>query len=453
MGGFFVAWNKELTHRWKTASAPGAEKGLEVVYLPLSEFKEYEGNAKVHDRDNIDAIKASIERFGNCDPIGVWTNPEGERVIVEGHGRKIALAELGHGEAPTISLDHLTDEERRAYAIAHNQTTLMSGFDAGILATEIESLDGFEMEEFGLEGLSIDEKEYADIDEADPLEGEAPSRCSPGDVWMLGDHRLMCGDSTSESDVGRLMDGAEADLVLTDPPYNVAYEGGTKDALTIENDSMSDDRFEAFLTAAFKPSFDRLRPGSSFYVWHASKSQRQFENAINAAGATVRQQLVWVKNHFTLGMSDYQQMHEPCFYGWKPGAPHRWYSDRRQPTVYEDAKPKDVSKMKKVELVEHCRALLASASARQETVLRFDKPVANAEHPTMKPVRMMGRLIENSTEEGDVVLDMFGGSGSTLVACEQLSRACRTMEIDPRYCDVILDRWERLTGRKADAAR
>lgn len=383
----------------------------------------------------------------------MWTNQEGERVIVEGHGRKIALAELGHDKAPTISLDHLTDEERRAYAIAHNQTTLMSGFDTDILAMEIESLGDFEMEEFGLEDLSIEEKEYTDIDEVDPLEDEAPSRCSLGDVWVLGDHRLMCGDSTSESDVGKLMDGVAAGLILTDPPYNVAYTGGTKDALTIENDSMTDAQFESFLTAAFKPSFDRLQPGSSFYIWHASRSQRQFENAINAAGATVRQQLVWVKNHFTLGRSDFQNMHEPCFYGWKPGAAHRWYSDRKQPTVYEDAKPKDISKMKKSELVEHCRTLLASMSTHLETVLRFDKPTVNAEHPTMKPVKMMGYLVENSTEEGDVVLDMFGGSGSTLVACEQLSRPCRTMELDPKYCDVILERWERLTGRKAEAMR
>lgn len=439
---------------WKPHCAPGEDKELEVVYLPLAELREYEGNAKIHDRDNIDAIKASIERFGNCDPIGIWTNPEGEHVIVEGHGRKIALSELGHDTAPTISLDHLTDEERRAYAIAHNQTTLMSGFDTDMLSMEIESLGDFQMEEFGLDGLTIDEKEYEDVDEVDPLEGDAvPARCSSGDVWILGDHRLMCGDSTSETDVSKLMGAASADLILTDPPYNVGYVGGTKDALTIANDRMGDAQFESFLVESFKPSFAKLQPGAAFYIWHASSSQRQFENAINAVGSTVRQQLIWVKNHFTLGKSDYQHMHEPCFYGWKPGAAHRWYSDRKQASVYEDAKPADLSKMKKPELLEHCRALSSMIAGQKETVLRFDKPTSNAEHPTMKPVKLMGYLVENSTKAGEVVLDMFGGSGSTLIACEQLSRACRTMEIDPKYCDVIIERWERLTGKTAEVER
>ena len=423
---------------------------LKVVYLPISELEEHEGNAKIHDRENVDAIKASIERFGNCDPIGVWTDPEGKRVIVEGHGRKLALSELGHDTAPCIFLDHLTDEERRAYGLAHNQTTLMSGFDLDALSLEMEDLDGFEMDEFGFDDFQMDEREYTEVDEVDPLEvGEPETRCKPGDVWILGEHRLMCGDSTSEADMAMLMGEDRARLILTDPPYNVGYTGRTNDALAIENDNMSDSEFERFLASAFKPAFGRLEPGAVFSIWHSSSSQIQFEHAIYEAGATVRQQLVWVKNHFAVGRRDYHQVHEPCFYGWMPGAPHRWFGDRKQSTVYDDVKPEDLSKMKKPELLEHCKALMAAVSERHETVLRFDKPHANTDHPTMKPVKLMAYQIENSTEDGDIVLDMFGGSGSTMMACEQLSRSCRTMELDPRYCDVIIERWERLTGKEA----
>lgn len=420
---------------------------LRVEYIPLEALREYEGNAKIHDEANIEAIKASIERFGNCDPIGVWTNPDGEYEIVEGHGRKMALTELGHTHAPCIVLDHLTDEERRAYTLAHNQTTLMSGFDMEKLGMELDALADFAMEDFGFGDFQMEDKTYEEVEEVEPEE-DVPTRCKPGDLWVLGDHRLLCGDSTDPEAIAKLMDGAKADLWLTDPPYNVAYEGKTKEALTIDNDDMSDGQFEDLLLGAFTAASEAMRPGAAFYIWHASRTQRQFEDALNKAGLEVRQQLIWVKNIFTLSRQDHQWRHEPCFYGWKDGAPHFWNADRKQTTVWEEPEA-DLDAMKKDELLELAKNLVENIRSLPETVLRFDKPSRNAEHPTMKPVKLMAYQIENSTKAGQTVLDSFGGSGSTLVACEQLGRRCRTMELDPHYCDVIIERWERLTERKA----
>lgn len=209
--------------------------------------------------------------------------------------------------------------------------------------------------------------------------------------------------------------GGVVDLIVTDPPYNIAYKGKTKDALTIENDSWGDDdSFVAFLADAFSLAMDSLRPGGAFYIWHADTQRGNFLKACEKAGMTIRECLVWVKNKFTFGRQDYQWRHETCLYGWKDGASHRWYSDRKQ-----------------------------------STVLEFDKPLANSEHPTMKPVPLIAYQIENSSKKGDAVLDMFGGSGSTLIACEKLGRKCYMMELDPHYCDVIISRWEQMTGERA----
>lgn len=227
-------------------------------------------------------------------------------------------------------------------------------------------------------------------------------------------HRLICGDSTDRATVERLMDGAKADLLLTDPPYNVAYQGKTKDKLQIENDEMSKEQFTDFLISAFEVAKDILKEGSSFYIWHASRSQREFENALNEAGLEVKQQLIWVKNSMVLGRQDYQWRHEPCFYGWKDGAAHNWYSDRKQTSVLE-----------------------------------FDRPTANKDHPTMKPIALISYEIKNSSKKDGIVFDGFGGSGSTLIACEQLGRVCYMAELDEHYCDVIIKRWENLTGQKA----
>lgn len=240
-----------------------------------------------------------------------------------------------------------------------------------------------------------------------------------------------------------------ADLCLTDPPYNVNYTGGTEEALKIENDHMSAEDFREFLTAAFSLMVKYTKPGGAFYVWLASREHMNFEAALNAAGLTVREQLIWVKNALVLGRQDYQWRHEPCLYGWKDGAPHYFRDDRTQTTVQESDPPENVRKMKKEELVKFCEALLAKMEDAESTILREDKPTSSEEHPTMKPIRLMARLIANSTRPNEVVFDPFGGSGSTLIACEQLGRQCRTIELDERYASVIVDRWEKYTGRRA----
>lgn len=267
-----------------------------------------------------------------------------------------------------------------------------------------------------------------------------------GDIWQLGDHFLMCGDSTSAEDVARLMDGTKADLSVTDPPYNVAYEGGTQDHLTIKNDQMSDGAFHDFLVAAFTRMNEALKPGAANYVFFACKEARNFIDAYIQAGFLYKQLLIWVKNTITLTRSDYQWQHEPCIYGWKDGAPHYFTDDRTLRTVVDEWP--DFDQMDKAALRDFCKRVF-NPDALATDIVREDKPTRNAEHPTMKPIPLVGRFVRNSSQRGQSVIDLFGGSGSTLMACEQLKRQCRTMEYDPVYCDVIIARWEKYTGRKA----
>ena len=250
-----------------------------------------------------------------------------------------------------------------------------------------------------------------DFDESEVKE----SICKPGDLWILGEHRLLCGDSTKPDDISRLMDGELADLWLTDPPYNVAYEGKTKDRLTIENDSKGDSEFRDFLIACYAAANANMKGGAAFYIWHADIEGYNFRYACHEVGWKVRECLIWQKNTIVMGRQDYQWKHEPCLYGWKEGASHNWYSDRKQTTL-----------------------------------LAFDRPTRNAEHPTMKPIPLFAYQMCNSTKPGDLVLDSFGGSGTTLIAAEQMRRRSRLMELDPHYCDVIIARWEKFTGLKAE---
>ena len=236
----------------------------------------------------------------------------------------------------------------------------------------------------------------------------------------------------------------EADLIVTDPPYNVNYEGGN--GKKIENDNQSEENFIEFLTAAFEKMREHLKNGGAFYIWYASMKQYSFEQAARNAGLTARQNIIWNKNTMTLGRSDYQWKHEPCMYGWKEGAAH-YFTDSRVETTVIDDKP-NINKMDKAELKNYIKELLKREPA--STVIEEDKPLSNAEHPTMKPLKIIGYLIKNSSQRGETVLDPFGGSGSTLIACEQLKRKCRMMELDERYCSVIINRWERLTGKKAE---
>lgn len=396
---------------------------LEVREMAVADLVPYANNAKKHPKEQIDQIAESISEFGNCDPIAVWHNKDGEAEIVEGHGRVMALKQLGIDTAPVICLDHLTDEQRRAYTHVHNQTTLSSGFDEQVLIEDMDNLD-MDWEALGFSEFMPD-FEHDDIED-EGMPEEVVCRCKRGDVWVLGAHRVKCGSSTDPDDMADLLRGGVADLIVTDPPYNVALGQHDRpseakqlhrhtDGLVIANDSWDNDEdFIEFLRSAFELGMDALKPGGAFYIWHADTQRMNFLKACERAGMTIRECLVWVKNVFTLGRQDYQWRHEPCLYGWKDGASHQWYSDRKQ-----------------------------------STVLEFDKPSSNSEHPTMKPIPLIAYQIENSSKEGDLVLDMFGGSGSTLIACEKLGRKCMTMELDPHYCDVIISRWEEMTGQRA----
>ncbi len=236
---------------------------------------------------------------------------------------------------------------------------------------------------------------------------------------------------------------------MTDPPYNVNYKGGTDKKLQMVNDNMHDTEFLEFLTKAFINLAEGLKNGGAFYVWYASREHINFETALNRAGLTVRQQLIWAKNSFVMGRQDYQWQHEPCLYGWKDGAPHYFVDARNNTTVQESERPENIKKLKKQDLIEFCEKLMSKFENVSTTLEREDKPVANEEHPTMKPVRLIARLLANSTKRGDTVVDGFGGSGSTLIACEQLGLKCRIIEIDPTYASYIVDRWEKFTGQTA----
>lgn len=383
-----------------------AADNLMIEYVPIDSIEPYENNARKHGKKDLASIQKSIEEFGFNDPIGVWNNK-----IVEGHGRLLAAKELGLKKVPVIRLDNLTDEQRRAYTLAHNKTAELSDWDYDVLAEELKDIADIDMSEFGFDMSAIPE-------DLDIVEDEVPDvpeepKTKRGEVWQLGAHRVMCGDSTNPEDMRVLMGGVEADLYLTDPPYNVDYTGKTKDALKIENDTMGNDDFRQFLQDAFLVARNNMKAGAAFYIWHADSEGYNFRGACFDVGLTVRECLVWVKNSLVLGRQDYQWQHEPCLYGWVQGT-HSWYSDRKQTTV-----------------------------------LNFDRPSRNAEHPTMKPVALFDYLIRNSTKKGDVVLDSFGGSGTTIIACEQNGRKGYCMELDPKYVDVIINRWEQLTGEKA----
>lgn len=388
-----------------------------IELLPLDALTPYSKNARNHQDEDVGAIAKSIEAFGFDDPIAVW----GKRnIIVEGHGRLMAAKKLGMERVPVIHLDHLTDEQRRAYTLAHNQTTDNSSFDPAKLMDELRELDGLDLDfnlgDFGFDMSFLED----DPDPASAVEDDfeivvpPEPRTKRGDIYQLGKHRLICGDATNPDDLAVLMDGTKADLFLTDPPYNVSYEGGTKDKLKILNDSMEDTAFREFLGLAFEAAKQHIKAGAAFYIWHADSEGYNFRGALHDVGLTVRQCLIWVKNSLVLGRQDYQWRHKPCLYGWADGGSHAWYSDRKQTTV-----------------------------------LNFDRPTVNKEHPTMKPVPLFAYLIGNSSKAGDAVLDTFAGSGTTIIACEQLNRSAFCSELDPGYCDVIVNRWEKFTGEKA----
>lgn len=383
---------------------------LTIEYLPIGDLKAYERNAKLHPAEQIQQIKTSIQEFGFNDPVAVWNDNE----IIEGHGRLIAAKELGYTEIPVIRLDSLTDEQRKAYMLVHNKLTMDTGFDLELLNIELGSINDIDMTEFGFEFemFSDDSSEVVEDDYNEELPEEPKSKL--GDIYQLGRHRLMCGDSTNAEQVKVLTNGELVDMLLTDPPYNVAYEGKTKDKLKIKNDNMEDTAFRQFLCSAFSAANEVMKAGAVYYIWHSDSEGYNFRGACHDIGWQVREVLIWNKNSMVLGRQDYQWKHEPCLYGWKDGASHLWASDRKQTTVID-----------------------------------FNKPNKSDIHPTMKPVGLFDYQIQNNTKGGDIVLDLFNGSDTTIIACEQNGRKAYCMELDPKYVDAAIDRWEKFTGQKA----
>ena len=427
---------------------------LRVVEVPVDVLVPYANNAKIHTDKQVGEIAASIEEFGNCDPIGVWTNAEGAPEIVEGHGRVLALKRLGVEVAPVIFLDHLTDEQRRAYAHVHNQTTLSSGFDMDVLLADMQELDA-DWKAFGFSDEGVDG--MPDIVE-DGMPDIVEERAKRGDVWRLGEHVLMCGDASSEADMARLFEGgAKPMMVFTDPPYGVAI--GTKNKtinavepgrggcieVDIEGDTLGTDELYALLVKCFSNLRASCDEACSYYVSSPQGGELglMMMMMMRDAGLPVRHNLIWVKSSavFSLGRLDYDYQHEPIFYTWTKR--HKFYGDYST-TVMEEDKP--LEKMGKGELCDLVRALRGDP---ETSVIRCEKPQSSKLHPTMKPVRLIAHLMCNSSRRGDVVADVFGGSGSTLMAAEQLGRKCRMMELDPHYCDVIIARWEEFAGKRA----
>ncbi len=414
---------------------------LNIIDININELTHYENNAKIHTKEQIEQIKSSILKFGNNDPIGIWGD---KNIIVEGHGRAIALKELGYETVECIRLDHLTDEERKAYTLIHNKTTMNTDFDFAKLEEELLNIQNIDMSmfEFDIDTDIIPEDDDFDIEEA--LEEIEEPITSYGDIYLLGNHKLICGDSTNKDDVNLLMGDKQADLLLTDPPYNVNVSNS--EGMTIKNDNMKDSEFKQFLHKAFNNASTHLKKGGAFYIWHGDSETVNFRNACNNNELTVRQCLIWVKNGMILGRQDYNWKHEPCLYGWKDGASHYFIEDYTQETVIEDKI--DINKLKKDEMKALIKELLEDKVPT--TIIREDKPLKNTDHPTMKPIKLIARQIKNSSKKGEIVLDLFGGSGSTLIAAEQLDRTCYMVEYDPRYAQVIIDRYIKLKGNDED---
>lgn len=392
---------------------------LKVETWSIDRLIPYARNPRVNDHA-VPKMASLIKEFGFKVPIVARS----DGTVVDGHLRLMAARHLGMETVPVVLADEWTPAQVKAFRIAVNKSAELAEWDTSLLALEIEDLKelDFDLELTGFELPELDEilgagadggtEGQTDPDAVPEAQEEPVSRL--GDVWLLGRHRLMCGDSTDAGSVALLMNGSNADLLLTDPPYNVSYEGATKDRLTILNDSMDDEKFRSFLADAFKAADTVMKNGAAFYIWHADSEGYNFRGAVRDTGWMVRQCLIWVKNSMVLGRQDYQWKHEPCLYGWKDGAAHLWTSDRRQTTVLE-----------------------------------FNKPNRNGEHPTMKPVELFEYQMLNSTNREAVVLDLFGGSGTTMIAAEKNGRSARLMELDPRYCDVIVRRWQDFTGQEA----
>lgn len=413
---------------------------MKIIEKNIDSLTPYHNNPR-NNENAVEPVAESIREFGFKIPIVI----DSDGVIIAGHTRHKAAQKIGLKKVPCIVADDLTPEQIKAFRLADNKVSEFATWDLEKLDAELAALSEFGMQDFGFDPPSGDNGGEIVEDEPPDVDEETPPQTQHGDVYALGRHRLICGDSTDIKTIQRLTEGAQMDLILTDPPYNADYEGKTKDALKIQNDNMTDAHFYAFLLDTFKNLYQVTKPGGVVYVFHAHMESVNFLTAYRAADFYLHQMLVWNKNTMVLGHCDYQWKHEPIIYGWKPGAGHYFTDSRVEYTVIEDAP--NVNKMSKSELREMVKELLQRGDP--VTVISEDKPARNAEHPTMKPVKLVAYLIRNSSRPGEKVIDVFGGSGSTLIAAEQTGRTCYTCELDPRYCDVIVKRWEKLTGEKA----
>lgn len=386
----------------------------DMQLVPISKLVPYVNNARTHSPEQVMKLRSSLREFGFINPIII----DRDYGIIAGHGRLLAAKEEGITEVPCVFVDYLTEAQKKAYILADNRMAMDAGWDEELLRVEIEALQG---EAFDVSLTGFDEKELADLfkdgsdsdaedDDYDLSAAlEKAAFVERGDIWTVGRHRLMCGDATSTEDVAALMDGRKANLILTDPPYGVSFKSSS--GLTIQNDSMKDEEFYHFLLDFFKNMADHLEKGGAAYVFHADTEGLNFRRAFIDAGFHLAGCCIWVKDSLVLGRSDYQWQHEPVLYGFMQNGKHPWYSDRKQTTIWSFAKPK-----------------------------------RNANHPTSKPLDLLGYPIGNSTQENAIVIDTFGGSGSTLMACEQMNRTCCTMELDEKYASVILRRYVDDTG-------
>lgn len=393
------------------------EKEMQYYLADINDLIPYIRNARTHSESQIAQIAASIKEFGFLSPILIAE----DNTILAGHGRLAAARKLGLTKVPCVKESHLTETQRRAYIIADNKLSLNAGWDEDILAIELSELQGAD---FDLDLLGFDESELASIFEDDKevedddfdVEEELNKPCfsKAGDIWTLGRHRLICGDSTKEETYKSLMEDKKANLVVTDPPYNVNYEGS---AGKIKNDNMNTDKFYNFLLDAFSNMEKVMADDASIYVFHADTEGLNFRKAFNDAGFYLSGCCIWKKPSLVLGRSPYQWQHEPCLYGWKKKGKHQWYSGRKETTIWE-----------------------------------FEKPKKNADHPTMKPIALLAYPISNSSMSNTLILDPFGGSGSTLIACEQTDRSCYTIELDEKFCDVIVKRYIEQVGTDKDVS-
>jgi DNA modification methylase len=391
---------------------------LKIELWPIDQLVPYARNSRTHSETQVAQVAASIAEFGFVNPILVGA----DRVLIAGHARLLAARKLEFTEVPVIRLEHLSESQRRALVIADNRLALNAGWDEEMLTLELGAL---KEEDFNLEILGMDDDELNQLLAADAAaEGLTDEDAVPevpenpvsrtGDLWLLGAHRLLVGDATIPADIQRLMTADLADFVFSDPPYNIDYQGYTKDRLSIQNDQMSAEQFKTFLRNSFQSFRQAVKPAASLYICHSSSWQREFQNALEEAGFQVRCQIIWAKNTFAWGFGRYKFQHEPIFYCHVAGEKDSWYGDKSQSTLWEE-----------------------------------NKPTANRLHPTMKPVELVERALVNSSKAGDLVLDLFGGSGTTLIGCERTKRKARLMELDPRYADVIVGRYQEYSGKPA----